>query len=138
MVVAVVLDASVTASWYFPDEAHPVALRALEIVRREGAVVPQHWWFELLNAFLIGERRGRLSENETTEALSYLSRLKIEYASLPEHAAVLSLARKHRLSFYDAVYLELAQRTNLSLATLDRELAAAASMAGVPLVGPPA
>jgi predicted nucleic acid-binding protein len=64
--------------------------------------------------------------------------LKIEYASLPEPAAVLLLARKHRLSFYDAVYLELAQRTNLSLATLDRALAAAASTAGVPLVGPPA
>lgn len=136
--MAVVLDASVTASWHFPDEAHPVAISALEIVRDEGAVVPHLWWFELLNAFLIGERRSRLTENETTEALSYLSRLKIEYASLPEPAAVLLLARKHRLSFYDAVYLELAQRTNLSLATLDRALAAAASTAGVPLVGPPA
>lgn len=136
--MAVVLDASVTASWHFPDEDHPVATNALDLVRREGAVVPQHWWFEVLSAFLTGERRGRLSETQTGEALNLLDQLKIEHAPLPAQAPVLALAREHGLSFYDAVYLELAQSRNLALATLDRELAAAAKMVGVPLVGPPA
>jgi predicted nucleic acid-binding protein len=133
--VPVVLDASVTASWYFPDEAHPAATSALEIVRREGALVPQHWWFEILNAFLTGERRRRLSQSGTAEAISLLARLRIEHAPLPNHEPVLSLARQHRLSLYDAVYLELAKRESLPLATLDGELAAAAASAGVLVVG---
>ncbi len=40
-------------------------------------------------------------------------------------------ARDHRLSAYDAAYLELAQRTGLPLATLDLTLAKAAAAAGV-------
>ena len=54
----------------------------------------------------------------------------------PTHAAVLTLARQHRLSFYDAVYLELAQREGLALATLDNELIKAAPPEGVRLIGP--
>ena len=48
---------------------------------------------------------------------------------------VLALARTHRLTVYDAAYLELALRVDAPLATLDRKLAAAARAAGVPLVG---
>lgn len=41
------------------------------------------------------------------------------------------LALQYRLTSYDAAYLELAQRRNLPLATLDDELRAAAAAAGV-------
>jgi predicted nucleic acid-binding protein len=44
---------------------------------------------------------------------------------------VLRLARAHRLSAYDAAYLELALRRGLPLATLDDKLKAAASALGV-------
>jgi predicted nucleic acid-binding protein len=47
--------------------------------------------------------------------------------------SVLSLARGHGLSAYDATYLELALRRGLPLATLDRRLRAAAEAAGVSL-----
>jgi predicted nucleic acid-binding protein len=40
----------------------------------------------------------------------------------PQEGAVLRLARAHRLSVYDAAYLELAQREGLPLATLDADL----------------
>ncbi|MCY4475638.1 MAG: type II toxin-antitoxin system VapC family toxin [Chloroflexi bacterium] len=43
----------------------------------------------------------------------------------------MQLARTHRLTFYDALYLELAVRRSAQLATLDRNLAAAASNEGV-------
>jgi predicted nucleic acid-binding protein len=46
-----------------------------------------------------------------------------------------ALARTHRLTVYDAACLELALRVDASLATLDRKLAAAARVAGVPLIG---
>jgi predicted nucleic acid-binding protein len=45
------------------------------------------------------------------------------------------LAHRHRLTLYDAAYLELAQRRRLPLATLDSDLRAAAMAEGVPLLG---
>jgi len=52
----------------------------------------------------------------------------------PDENAVLRLARAHRLSVYDAVYLELAQREGLPLATLDADLRKAAAGEAVALV----
>lgn len=45
------------------------------------------------------------------------------------------LARRHKLTVYDASYLELAMRLGVPLASLDRELCAAAAACGVPLFG---
>lgn len=49
-------------------------------------------------------------------------------SGLNRHAwgAILRLAERHRLTMYDAAYLELALRRALPLATLDGELRAAA------------
>ncbi|HJW78510.1 MAG TPA: type II toxin-antitoxin system VapC family toxin [Beijerinckiaceae bacterium] len=47
----------------------------------------------------------------------------------------MALARRHRLTVYDAAYLELAQREGVPLATLDGPLAAAARADGVPVLG---
>jgi len=44
------------------------------------------------------------------------------------------LARVHRLSFHDGVYLDLAVRSRLPLTTLDAALAKAALAAGAPLI----
>lgn len=46
-----------------------------------------------------------------------------------------ALADRHRLTIYDATYLELAIRRGLPLATLDQELRVAAEREGVPLLG---
>jgi len=43
----------------------------------------------------------------------------------------LQIARRYRLSAYDASYLELAMREGLPLATLDEDLQKAANKAGV-------
>jgi predicted nucleic acid-binding protein len=43
----------------------------------------------------------------------------------------LNLARRYKLSAYDAAYLELAMREALPLATLDADLEKAAKKAGV-------
>ena len=133
-----VLDASVVGCWCFQGENDARADAAWDLLERdrESALVPQHWWFEIRNVALHGERRGRLTEDYTSRFFSILERLAIDYAPLPDHAAVLALARLHRLSFYDAVYLELAQREGLALATLDNELIKAAPVEGVRLIGP--
>jgi len=97
-------------------------------------MVPPHWWFEVRNVMLVGERRKRISATQTIYFLARLSRLRIMEAQRPADAGIFALARRHRLTFYDAVYLELAERENVALATLDEELAEAARAEGVALV----
>ena len=55
--------------------------------------------------------------------------------STPDEIQVLTLARRHRLTVYDAAYLELAGPEALALATLDGELATAAQAERVALIG---
>jgi predicted nucleic acid-binding protein len=103
------------------------------------AVVPGLWPLEVANALLVGERRSRATEANVTTFLRLLAALPIalddDTASRAwQHS--LHLARSHRLSVYDAAYLELALRQGLPLATLDDRLAAAAAAAGVPAYKP--
>ena len=132
--MAFVLEASITACWAFDDEDHPDAGMAFDRIRSEEAVVPCLWWFEVRNILLVSERRQRIAESETIAFLRNLSLLRIRMDRSPDGDAVLRLARTHRLSVYDAAYLELAQRENLPLAALDGDLRRAAASEGVPLV----
>jgi predicted nucleic acid-binding protein len=129
-----VLDASVAACWAFEDEDHPTATLALERIRSDQARVPSLWWFEVRNTLIINERRGRLAEADTAAFLRGLSRLGVTVDRLPEEAGVMTLARKHRLTVYDASYLELAQRETLPLATLDADLIRAAREENLSLI----
>ena len=132
--MAFVLDASITACWAFQEEDHPDAGLAFQKIRAEEAVVPSLWWFEVRNILVVNERRGRISESDTSAFLLNLARLRVRLDRLPEGDAVLRLARTHRLSAYDAAYLELAQREGLTLATLDAALRKAAADEGVALL----
>ena len=132
-----VLDASIAACWAFEDENHPAAALALERIRTDEALVPGIWWFEVRNTLVVNERRGRLSEADTAIFLRGLSRLGVTLDRAPEESTVLALARTHRLSVYDASYLELAQRERLPLATLDHDLRKAARAAGTALLEEP-
>jgi predicted nucleic acid-binding protein len=92
------------------------------------------WWYELRNVLVVGERQGRQTERETARFLRSTSRLAITMDAAPNEIQVLTLARCHRLTVYDAAYLELAGREALPLATLDEELAAAARAEQVTLI----
>jgi len=132
--VPLVLDASIAGCWFFGEEQDPRAEAAWERLREDRAIVPVQWWFEIRNVCLLGERRGRATEAQTDEFLRELPKFAIDFDSLPDQEAVVELARRHRLTFDDAAYLELAQREGIPLATLDKELVTAARAEGVPLV----
>ena len=129
-----VLDASIVLCWAFADEARPLADVALSRLQTSEAHVPSLWWFEVRNTLIMGERRGQLSESSTASYLRNIAQLPIRVDHQPDEAALLSLARSHRLSVYDAAYLELAHREALPLATLDAALRKAAKNAGVSLL----
>ena len=130
-----VLDASIAVSWAFDDEDYPVAAVTLDRIRTDEARVPSLWWFEVRNALIVNERRGRLTEDDVTVFLRGLSRLGVTFDREPDEGGVLMLARRHRLTVYDASYLELANRESLPLATLNSELATAARKERLKLIG---
>ena len=132
---ALVVDASVTVAWLFDDEIEPRADRVLERLEQDGALVPHLWHLEVRNALLIAERRSRLPVGAVNDRLDSLWRLPIRTDEEPDLESAFDLARAHGLSFYDALYLELAKRQNAELATLDRALDRAASAEGVALSG---
>ena len=132
--MAFVLDASITECWAFDDEDHPDARLAFDRMRAEEGVVPSLWWFEVRNILIVNERRRRITESGAASFLLNLSRLRILVDRVPDENGVLRLARAHRLSVYDAAYLELAQREGLPLATLDPGLRKAAAGEGVALL----
>lgn len=130
-----VLDASVAACWALADEEHPAATLAFARIQNEEAVVPALWWFEIRSILIVGERRKRIAEADTIGFLRDLGRLPIRVDRSPEESQVLRLARSHRLSVYDAAYLELALREQSPLATLDKELAGAARSERASILG---
>jgi predicted nucleic acid-binding protein len=132
--MAFVLDASIAGCWAFDDEDHPIATTALERLRSDDALAPSLLWFEVRNLLLANERRGRIDESATAAFLRRLARLPIVIDQAPDEARLLAMARRHRLTVYDAAYLELAQREDLPLATLDTHLAQAARAEGVGLI----
>ncbi len=133
-----VLDCSVTMAWCFEDEAEPSTEGIRDQLVDVPAIVPALWPLEVANAALVGERRGRLDEARTARFFTLLGGLPIIVdQGTSEHAfgRVVHLARTHKLSSYDASYLEIAMRHGLPLATLDGKLRAAAQAVGVPLLG---
>jgi len=130
-----VVDASVAACWFMPDERHPVADAAYRRIGLDPAVTPSLWWFELRNVLIVSERRGRMDSTKTARVLRLLRGLPVMVDTDVEEDALMQLARRHRLTIYDAAYLELALRRGYPLATLDAELAVAARAEAVPLIG---
>ena len=128
-----VVDASVVIAWLFDDEDEPRADSVLELLTVDGALVPHLWHLETHNTLLIAERRGRLSARGVKERLDALKGLPIRTDIQPDLQSAFNLARAHGLSFYDALYLELAKREIAELATLDGALGRAALAEGVPL-----
>lgn len=122
-----------------PDRTEAaVADQALGRVAAYGAEVPALWFAELANTLLALERAKRLTQQEASSYLADIALLAIKQDdewSGSQQVRVLDLARIHRLSVYQAAYLELAMRRAAVLATFDRTLADAARAAGVRVFG---
>ncbi len=135
--MAFVVDASVTMAWFLAGEATPYSEGVLDRLEKTGAIAPIVWPLEVANAFLIGERRGRLTAAQTARFVHDLKLLPItvdDGAVAGAWGPILALGRAHNLTAYDAAYLELATRLGVSLATQDARLRAAAGDVGVPLI----
>lgn len=134
--MTIVIDASIALSWCFEDEASDETDAVAADVINEGGLVPALFHLELANVLLQSEKRGRITAAAIAQRLDLISRMPIETDAKTTGRAwsdTLSLARAHKLTTYDAAYLEVASRTGSILATKDKALAAAAQACGVAL-----
>ncbi len=134
-----VLDASVALAWAFEDEARGYPEQVLVCLRTGEAVTPSLWPVEVCNGLLVAERRKRIAPPDAARFASLL--LALPLVVEPEDRrrtlqVTRGLARRHRLSAYDAEYLELALRRAIPLATLDAPLREAARAEGVEVFSP--
>lgn len=135
-----VLDASVALLWLAPA-SNPAgvdyAAATLRQLRQGQAVVPSLFALEIANVVAKLEAKALISEADSQPYIQLLKRLNIatDHATTAQALSdSLNLARRYHLSAYDAAYLELALRAGLPLATLDADLAKAATSAGVVLL----
>ncbi len=136
--MSLVLDASLTLTWYFEDETTPATEAVLDRVAEAGAIVPGLWRLEVANAFQSALRRKRISTDYRDGSLAVLAQLPIKTDADTDTyvwTTTLRLSERFGLTIYDAIYLELAQRRGLPLATLDKELREAAAMLEIDLIG---
>lgn len=135
---AFVLDCSIAMAWLFHDEATPKTTALLNRLATETALVPAWWLIEVTNVLALAERKGRITPTQSDAFIADLGKLGIERDSeAPDRAFthLLALCRTHRLTSYDAIYLDLAVRRSLPLATLDDDLRKTARKLGVALLG---
>lgn len=132
--MSLVLDASLAVSWYFADERTQSRLAVFRTVAEQGGVVPALFPLEVANVLQMAVVRGRVTRAFRDASLHDLSLIELEIdPETNDHAwaDTLALAERHRLTVYDAAYLELALRRDLPLATLDAALAAAGKAEGL-------
>jgi predicted nucleic acid-binding protein len=132
-----VLDASAALAWVFPraDPAEAELSRDLlrGMIGRE-VFVPEIWHLEVINALIVGSRRGVITAVKVDAFLARLDALPIrtwETSNRHRKPALFALAGRHGLSAYDTAYLDLAIQLGAALPTFDRKLAAARDAAGV-------
>jgi predicted nucleic acid-binding protein len=87
--------------------------------------VPAWWFIEITNVLAMAERKGRITPTQSDTFIGQLSKLGIardDEASDRAFTHLLALCRAHRLTSYDAIYLDLDLRRSLPLATLNGDL----------------
>jgi predicted nucleic acid-binding protein len=130
--VSFVVDCSVTARWFLPDESTAYSEAALDLLASRQGVVPGLWLSEFANVFLKLERHKLLAADlaEGVAARAEALGLQVD-RDTPAPARLFQLARTYGISAYDATYLEVALRRGIPLACLDGGLRQAARRAGL-------
>ena len=123
-------------AWATPEAQSAVAERVINTIGDAEIHVPMLFWFEIANVLLVKERRAALTPADALNADRRLRQLDMINHDACAYEALATLARAHRLTAYDAAFLELAQRLDATLASLDARLCDAARAQGVAVFAP--
>jgi predicted nucleic acid-binding protein len=121
-----VVDCSVSAGWYLPDEHSEKGSQLLEgiLQERDRLVEPEMWWYENLNVLRSAVLRDRITPVGARRSLSNLGRVPCELRQTTREmrALILDTALEFDLSAYDATYFVTAQGSDAKLVTQDTDL----------------
>ena len=132
--MAIVIDASVAIAWCLRDrEGTAEADAVIDRVSTEAAIVPGLFWHEIRNVLVVAERQERIEADAADSHIERLRTLNFVTDDDQDDHQTVTLARRHGLSGYDAAYLETTRRRGARLATLDGDLAEAATRESVSL-----
>jgi len=132
-----VIDVSFAGGWFLEDESNSEGRLVLSSYEK-GLVqfhVPQLWVYELPNALLMAHRRKRLDAQKYAKAKQAFASIHFIYHEQADSVCgkrIFDFAENFQLTAYDAGYLELADRLQFPLLTLDKELIAAAKKKNIP------
>jgi predicted nucleic acid-binding protein len=118
-----VVDASVVAKWFIPEEDSDKAIR-LRNRHIEGSLTlmaPDLIVYEVANALAYHPDVADEDLREDVEAL-FMIDLDLVFPSTELMASIAEGARRHAISVYDSSYLALAEFTATNLVTADRRL----------------
>ena len=133
--MAFVLDNSVVSGWLIGSQATAYSAAISDRLQEEQAVAPSLLVLEYTNVLRTACMRRALDAGQAHQAVLILRKLPIHVdTDAPDPAIILDLALRHDLTSYDAVYLDLALRLKLPIATQDVALARAATVVGVGIV----
>ena len=118
-----VVDASALAAMFFEE---PDGLRVAGQLMGASLAAPAMLAFEMANVCLTKMRRHPGRRQDLEEGFRAFADMDIDVVEIDLHEA-LTLARRTKLSVYDATYLWLARALNVELVTLDKRLATAAA-----------
>lgn len=129
-----VLDCSIAAAFFLPDEQDKKALAVLDAMEKKQAVVPALFHWEISNVFHVARKRGRCTAEQYKSMVMLLAQLPIMLDHVPDTYEIneaLALCHKYNLSAYDTAYLRTAKKYNVPLVTLDKALQNAAKKEGL-------
>jgi predicted nucleic acid-binding protein len=117
-----VVDASVAAQWYFPEEHTETAESLLEIAKIE-LVAPDLLTVEIAALLHERVRRGEVDPGTAERILEALDKDPVDLKPAGDLARqALTLMLREGLGLHDAFYLALAMQAGCPLVTADRHL----------------
>ena len=123
-----VVDCSTAVQWEVPEPDSPKAIQLRDGYRTgvHELLAPDIFAAEVGNALLVAERRGRIAGSFAAPLASVLASCPALHDSIslvPRACAVIASVRTgFRVSFYDALYIALAEREGCELVSGDQKL----------------
>jgi predicted nucleic acid-binding protein len=129
-----VVDASATVAMLLEETEQVVSHDSFDILTEKELIVPSHWPAEVGNALLVNVRRGRLSPDRLSAIVERLNIFRFQVQQPPQPDEIvdrLQGALTNGLTYYDALYVQLAVEQRATLFSLDRQMRRVAKAIGI-------
>lgn len=124
---ACIMDTSAIMALFLHEEhGDEIEQKIYSILSNNGQIfVPSLFWYEVGNTISTAFRRDRLTLDDVQGIEYDISELPIVTDTIPDAAIrvrIREIALEHKLSLYDAAYIELSRRLQIELISLDKQI----------------